>query len=114
MKEYLDITPPTDTLGVLQDVHWSGGSFGYFPTYALGSAYSAQFYHTMSESLNIDKTLASNRFDLINDYLKTTIHQYGGLYNAPELFEKVCHAPFDPTFYIDYLVHKYSTLYNLD
>jgi carboxypeptidase Taq len=114
MKEYLDVIPPNDTLGVLQDVHWSGGSFGYFPTYALGSAYSAQFYHKMSESLNIDKTLASNRFDLINDYLKTTIHQYGGLYNAPELFEKVCHAPFNPTFYIDYLVHKYSTLYNLD
>lgn len=114
MNTYLGITPPNNTLGVLQDVHWSGGSFGYFPTYALGSAYSAQFYHTMSESLNINKTLSSNRFDLINEYLKTTIHQYGGLYNAPELFEKVCHNAFDPKFYIDYLVHKYSTLYTLD
>lgn len=51
---------------------------------------------------------------MINDYLKTTIHQYGGLYNAPELFNKVCHTPFDPKYYIEYLVHKYSTLYKLD
>jgi carboxypeptidase Taq len=114
MKEYLEVTPPNYSLGVLQDVHWPGGSFGYFPTYALGSAYSAQFYHTMADSINIDKTLSENRFDLINDFLKTTIHQYGGLYTAPELFEKVCHAPFNQKYYIDYLVYKYSTLYKLD
>lgn len=114
MEQYLGITPPNFSLGVLQDVHWSGGSFGYFPTYALGSAYSAQFYHLMAENINIEEALRNGRFDLINDFLKNTIHQYGGLYTAPQLFEKVCHAPFDPKYYIDYLISKYSMLYNLD
>lgn len=113
MQEYLQVTPPTHALGVLQDVHWSGGSFGYFPTYALGSAYSAQWYDQMASHLNIDKTLSENRFDLINEYLGSTIHTHGGLYQANELFEKLCNKPFDPNYYIDYLTNKYTSLYRL-
>jgi carboxypeptidase Taq len=113
MQEYLQVTPTSFSDGVLQDVHWSGGSFGYFPTYALGSAYSAQWYNQMASSLNIDQALKNEKFDLINDYLKVKIHKYGGLYTAPELFEKVCQASFDPTYYVDYLVHKYTRLLNL-
>ncbi len=113
MQEYLQVTPDSYRTGILQDVHWSGGSFGYFPTYALGSAYSAQWYHQMSKSVNIDQALKNGKFQLINDYLKTQIHKYGGLYTAPELFEKVCEKPFDPTYYIDYLVKKYTQLFDL-
>ncbi len=113
MQQYLQVKPSTHKEGVLQDVHWSGGSFGYFPTYALGSAYSAQWYHAMSKSVNIEKALSENRFDLINDYLKTTIHKHGGIYSANELFEKVCDEPFNPSYYIDYLTHKYSKLFNI-
>lgn len=114
MQEYLQITPKNNSSGVLQDVHWSGGSFGYFPTYALGSAYSAQIYHTMEKNINIEQALEESRFDLINDYLKTSIHQHGGIFTAPELLQKVTHTSFDPRFYINYLVDKYTALYDLD
>ena len=57
-RKYLGVTPKTDTLGVLQDIHWSGGSFGYFPTYALGTAYAAQIYHSMGQDININESIS--------------------------------------------------------
>ncbi len=112
-KQYLDLTVPNATEGILQDVHWSDGSFGYFPTYALGSSYAAQFMQAMSNALDIDKCLAENEFSLLKKWLREHIHQYGGLYSPQQQIEIACGEEYNPQYYIDYLVNKYSALYNL-
>jgi carboxypeptidase Taq len=112
-EEYLGIRPQDDAEGILQDIHWVDGSFGYFPTYALGSAYSAQFMKAMEKDIDIDQELENNHFDVIENWLREHIHSLGALYNADEILEKVCHEPFNPNIYIDYLIQKYSSLYQL-
>jgi carboxypeptidase Taq len=112
-KAYLNLDVTGDDHGVLQDVHWSGAAFGYFPTYALGSAYGAMFFEAMSKELNVEELLLNNDFKTIKAWLKENIHQYGGLYNGKDLIEKVCHKPFDASAYVDGLIAKYSALYNL-
>lgn len=113
-EEYLHVRPAKDSEGILQDVHWSQASFGYFPTYALGTAYSAQFYNAMKRDLDIDKELSSNNFKALSDWLKDNIHQYGSFKNANQLLMDICHESFDPNYYIDYLIDKYSKLYHLN
>lgn len=112
-KEYLGVVPSHDGEGILQDSHWSSGYFGYFPTYALGSAYAAQFYHTMQQHLDVDQLLESNQFDVIAQWLKENIHHHGGAKSANEILLEVTNEPFNPKYYIDYITKKYRTLYNL-
>ncbi len=112
-KEYLGVDVPNDRDGILQDVHWSDGSFGYFPTYALGSAFSAQFTAKMRQDIDVDEALRSGRFDACVSWLKEHIHQYGCRYNADEIMNMVCGEPFDVNYYIDYLEDKYTKLYGL-
>ncbi len=111
MMEYLGIEPKTDTDGVLQDVHWSAGLFGYFPTYALGSAYAAQFYYTMIKEINIDELVKSNNIKAINDWLKEKIHKHGGSKNPQELLLEVTKEEFNAKYYVKYLKEKYTKLY---
>jgi len=111
MVEYLGIEPKNASEGVLQDVHWSAGLFGYFPTYALGSAYSAQFYYAMKKDLNIEKVIKDNEVRKINQWLKTKIHQYGGSKTPKELLLEVTGEEFNPKYYIQFLKEKYSKLY---
>ncbi len=112
-KEYLGVDVPNDRDGILQDVHWSDGSFGYFPTYALGSAFSAQFMKTMRKDIDVDALLENNKFDEIIAWLKEHIHQYGCRYTAEEIMLKATGEPFNPDYYLDYLEEKYTKLYNL-
>ncbi len=112
-KEYLGVDVPNDRDGILQDVHWSDGSFGYFPTYALGSAFSAQFMKAMRKDIDVDKLLENNQFDEIIAWLKEHIHQYGCRYTADEIMLKATGEPFNPDYYLDYLEDKYTKLYNL-
>ena len=112
-EEYLGITPPTDTLGVLQDMHWSGGAFGYFPTYALGSAYSAQLYAYMKKELDVDSIIKSGDFSQITDWLARHIHIHGSVYTPTELIKKINGEPLNADYYIDYLVSKFSKIYQL-
>lgn len=112
-EQYLGIRPTSAKEGILQDIHWSSGSFGYFPTYALGSAFSAQFFKAMQEDIDIDDALKNNHFEIIENWLKDHIHCHGGLYTAQEIFNKVCKQPFDANVYIDYLIDKYSKLYDI-
>ena len=112
-KEYLGVDVPNDQKGILQDVHWSEGNFGYFPTYALGSAYAAQFVEKMRSDIDVDAYLRNSQFDKIVDWLKENIHQYGCRYTAEEVMVKATGKPFDINIYIDYLIDKYSKLYNL-
>ena len=114
MQEYLDVVPSTDTDGCLQDTHWSGGSFGYFPTYALGSAYNAQYVPAMErDGVNLGGACASGDLTPVSDWLRKKIWRHGRAKDAPELIQGACGAPFDAHFYCDYLVNKFSELYNL-
>ncbi len=111
MVEYLGVKPKNNQEGVLQDVHWSAGLFGYFPTYALGTAYAAQFYYTMKKDLNIDDLVQNNNIKEINNWLREKIHQFGGSKTPKELLLDVTGEDFNPSYYVQYLKEKYTALY---
>ena len=114
MEEYLGIRPPTDAQGVLQDVHWSGGAFGYFPSYSLGAMYACQFYSKMLLDIgDIPKKIKEGNFSCIKKWLNDNIHQKGRLYSTDDLILKVTGEKLDPCFFIDYLKKKYSEIYKL-
>ena len=113
-ENYLGITPPNDSLGVLQDIHWAGGSFGYFPTYALGSAYAAQLYNAMKKEINVDEIIKSKNLKEINEWLKKHVHYYGKTLSSKEIIIKSTKEEFNPKYYIEYLKEKYMSIYNLN
>ena len=113
MKEYLGLEVPDDRRGVLQDSHWSGGAIGYFPSYALGSAYGAQLLAKMKETIDVDRAVASGDLTPILEWLTERIWRKGSLQDPQEIFEQAAEAPFDPTYYTDYLREKYTALYGL-
>lgn len=113
-REYLGLDVPNDTLGCLQDTHWSGGSFGYFPTYALGSAYDAQYVPAMERAgVDLDAACAAGDLAPVRAWLRENIWQWGRGKDAGELVEAACGAPFDATFYCNYLAKKFGELYQL-
>ena len=112
-KEYLGVDVPSDREGCLQDMHWSGGGFGYFPTYSLGSAYAAQIYDAMSYDIDIDEEIRSGELGKIALWLRDNLHKYGSSKFPKELIKLATGASFNPDFYVDYLVEKYTKLYNL-
>ena len=112
-EEYLGIRPEHDRDGILQDMHWGGALLGYFPTYALGSAFAAQFYHQMEQDMDVEEALRSGAFEKISGWLKENIHQYGAFKDADELMMDVCGESFDPKYYIEYLKNKYAQLYQI-
>jgi len=112
-REYLGIDVPNDRVGCLQDSHWSGGSIGYFPSYALGSAYGAQMLHVMTQELgDIYADVEKGDLSRINGWLKSNIHTHASFKKPGELFEEVC-GRFDVGYYIGYLTDKYTELYGL-
>lgn len=113
-KDYLGVDVPNNKLGVLQDIHWAGGSFGYFPTYALGSAYSAQFYNAMKKDLNIDEAFSSENLKAVNKWLEENVHQYGDSKTPGDILKDATGEDFNPKYYVDYLLDKYRKLYNLN
>ena len=110
-REYLGVEVPDDRHGVLQDSHWSGGAIGYFPSYALGSAYGAQMLSAMKQSFNVDTAVANGDFTQINGWLEDRIWKYGSLIEPSVLLEKAVGQPFSPQYFIDYLTEKYTELY---
>ncbi|HEX5450330.1 MAG TPA: carboxypeptidase M32 [Gaiellaceae bacterium] len=110
MYEYLGIEVPNDTLGVLQDVHWSGGSFGYFSTYALGNLISAQIWEKVVADLpDIDASMEAGDFAPLRDWLREHLHQYGRKFTPSETLERVVGTPtIDPAPYVRYLRAKLS------
>ena len=111
-KEYLGIDVPDDTRGCLQDSHWSGGSFGYFPSYALGSAYGAQMLRNMEQEMDVWGPVSRGDLSGITGWLREHIHKYGGMMEPADIVKNAC-GDFDPTVYTDYLTKKYSGLYGL-
>ena len=112
-KEYLGVDVPDDKHGVLQDSHWAGGLIGYFPSYALGNAYGAQFLKKMKETVDVDTCLEQGDFSPINDWNRSHIWQYGRLYTPAEVLDRVLGAPFDPMVYVDYLKQKIHDVYEV-
>lgn len=111
-KEYLGVDVPDDKHGCLQDSHWSGGSFGYFPSYALGSAYGAQMLRNMEKEIDVWGPVSRGDLSGVSGWLKERVHQFGGLLTPAEVVQNAC-GSFDPTVYTDYLANKYSQLYGL-
>lgn len=112
-EEYLGIRPENAAEGVLQDIHWSQGSFGYFPSYALGSAFGAQLYFHMKKIMDFEGLLERGEIGVIREYLKENIHQYGKIKTSREILRDVTGEDFDPKYYVKYLKEKYSRLYGL-
>ncbi len=112
-EEYLGVRPQNAAEGVLQDIHWAQGSFGYFPSYALGSAFGAQIYAHMQKQMDFEKLLAEGKLEKIREYLREHIHRYGKKKTSRELLKEMTGEDFDPTFYVKYLKEKYGKLYGI-
>lgn len=114
-KEYLNIEVPSDSKGVLQDIHWSHGSFGYFPTYSIGSFYAAQFFHqALKEIDNLEEKINEGNLTPLLNWLREKIHQHGRLFAAEELCIKVTGEKLNFKYFMDYAKSKYSKLYQLN
>jgi len=112
MKEYLGVVPSNDTKGVLQDVHWAGGSFGYFPSYTLGNIYAAQIYNTAKKEIaDFDKLIAEGELVKIKQWLTNKVYQYGKLMEPEELIVRITGEAIDPRYLTDYLENKYKNIY---
>ena len=112
-KEYLGVDVPSDAEGVLQDSHWSGGCIGYFPSYALGSAYGAQLLRKMKETVDVDGCIAKGDFGPINEWNREHLWRHGCLYRPTELLEAALGEAFDPNVFCEYLEEKFSALYGV-
>ncbi len=114
MVELLGIVPERDADGVLQDVHWSYGSFGYFPTYTLGTLYSAQIFAALRRTFpDFADRLVRGDLLFIREWLREQIHRHGATYQAEELVRRVTGEPLNPQYFLDYLQQKYALLYGL-
>lgn len=113
-QEYMGITPSDDSLGILQDTHWSWGEFGYFPSYAIGTAIAAQLYSHMNELMPIENYLKEGNLTPIREFLRDSIHKYGSMKNTNELLMDVTGEKFNADYYIKYLKEKYESLYEIN
>ncbi|MTD39076.1 carboxypeptidase M32 [Erwinia sp. CPCC 100877] len=113
-EEYLGIRPANDLEGILQDVHWSGGSFGYFPSYALGYMYAAQLYHAMCKELDVNQVLASQDYSPIKAWLTKHIHQYGASRKPDQLITDATGESLNPQYLIDYMKAIYYDIYKIN
>ncbi|MDP6869618.1 MAG: carboxypeptidase M32 [Candidatus Poseidoniaceae archaeon] len=113
-EEWFGILPPNDTLGCLQDVHWSMGAFGYFPTYTLGNLYAAQLLEAMSKEIgNIDSIIESGNWSKILEWLRDKVHSNGSVMEPAELIKSATGNIPSPEPFLNYIEKKYSKLYNL-
>lgn len=111
---FFGITPPDDANGVLQDIHWSAGLFGYFATYALGNLLSVQYYNqALKDHPSIPDEIAQGKFDTLLGWLNTNIHQHGRKFNGAELTRRVTGEDIQSDSYIAYLTDKFSGVYGL-
>jgi carboxypeptidase Taq len=114
-KRYLGLVPPDDKQGVLQDVHWSHGSFGYFPTYSLGSFYAAQFFEKAMEELpGLDEEISTGKFESLLQWLREKVHRHGRRYTSEELCRRITGRGLDFDAFMRYAERKYSGIYKLE
>lgn len=113
-KKYLGIVPPNDADGVMQDVHWSCGLFGYFPTYAFGNLYSAQLFEAATRAIpNLDEQLARDDYAPLLEWLVVNVHQIGGLKTGEEIIRDATGTGLDSAAFMRYLERKFGDIYKL-
>ena len=113
-REYLGIEVPDDAHGVLQDVHWAAGSFGYFPTYSLGNVIAGQIWAVAQGSLpDLEQQLRSGELAPLRDWLRARLYRHGGKFNPAEMIERVCGAPLSVEPYLDQMRRKMGEIYGL-
>ncbi len=114
IKDYLGIDVPDDAQGVLQDVHWSAGSFGYFPTYSLGNVISAQIWERVRESIpDLDDQIERGEFGELREWLREHLHRHGRKFTPQETLERVVGSPMDARPYVRYLKEKLGGIYGV-
>lgn len=112
-QEYLGITPANDLEGLLQDVHWSGGSFGYFPSYALGYIYSAQLRHTMEKTIDFAEEFKKDKYTTIREWLTKHIHRFGASKKPIQLMKEATGEELNPKYLIDRQRKIYFDVYGI-
>ncbi|MBI3342097.1 carboxypeptidase M32 [Candidatus Curtissbacteria bacterium] len=111
MKKYLGVVPQTDRDGVLQDMHWAGGSFGYFPAYALGNLYASQFLHYMKKEIDVDGELEKGHLGSVLYWLNENVHKHGSRYWPDELVKVATGESLNPKYFLNYLSEKFTGIY---
>jgi carboxypeptidase Taq len=113
-RKYLGVVSPTNADGVLQDVHWSAGLFGYFPTYALGNLYAAQFFAQAKQDLgDLDVQFRQGEFGNLREWLRANIHTHARRYTPAQLAERITGKPLTHGPLIEQLTAKYGEIYGL-
>ncbi|MDD4962111.1 MAG: carboxypeptidase M32, partial [Candidatus Marinimicrobia bacterium] len=114
VREYLNITPKNDAEGVLQDVHWSFGGFGYFPSYAMGNLYGAKLMEKAEHDIpGFWNKIKKGEFLPLKEWLNEKVHKHGRFYDPEDLIKKISGAPLSAESFMDYLEKKYSEIYRL-
>jgi carboxypeptidase Taq len=112
MQDYLGVTPPDDAKGVLQDIHWSAGLFGYFATYTLGNLIAAQLWEKFGTiQPDRDNQIGRGEFAPLLSWLRAELHVHGRTYRPQELVTRMTGSPIDATPYLNYLETKYKAIY---
>jgi carboxypeptidase Taq len=112
-EEYLGITPDSDTNGILQDIHWSAGLFGYFPTYAIGNLISAQLKSAIERDLgSIEQIISQQKFGELVSWLDTHIYRYGKKLTPEKLVQKATGEDLSANYFLSYLKEKYEKILN--
>ncbi len=115
MRDYIGIELPDDARGVLQDVHWSEGHVGYFPTYALGNVMSAQIWDALAGDLpDVDERIRAGDFAPLRDWLGEHLYRHGRRSEPRETLARVAGGPLDAGPYLAYLREKFSAIYGLE
>ncbi|HNS36837.1 MAG TPA: carboxypeptidase M32 [Anaerolineaceae bacterium] len=113
-QEYLGLTPPTDKVGVLQDVHWSHGLIGYFPTYALGNLVSCQLWEVLQQAIpDLESQIEHGELGVLLAWLRQNVHTHGSMFEPQELVQKITGSRIDPQPYMRYLKTKFGQIYGL-
>jgi len=114
MDRYLGVTPPNDALGVLQDIHWSMGAIGYFPTYSIGTVLAVQIARKLEKDLGpLEELVANKEYDKIKSWLKEKIHKWGRTFPPKQLIERALGESMNTNYFIEHIIKKYGKLYNI-
>jgi carboxypeptidase Taq len=114
METYLGVRPESDAEGCLQDIHWSHGNFGYFPTYSLGSVLAAQLdAAARAEIPDLDAKTMAGEFGPLHEWLTDTVHRHGQRYETDDLVEAATGEPLTADYFVEYVTSKYGELYDL-
>jgi carboxypeptidase Taq len=114
VREYLGLEVPNDAAGVLQDVHWAAGLFGYFPTYSLGTIISAQIWEAARVAIpNLHEQIEAGKFGPLREWLRENLHRHGRKLTPAETVERVAGGPIDVGPYLRYLEEKVGGIYGL-